>query len=82
MGRERGGKEQQQQFLIRDMDREMDKERMKEIQGEAAKKEPWGKLCKGNFQVFPLSHIRHDRSHQIDTGQMLLEEGFGMQFKN
>lgn len=39
-GRERGEKEQQQQFLIRGMEGEMDKERMKEMQGEAAKKEP------------------------------------------
>lgn len=35
-GRERGGKEQQQQFLIRDVEGEMGRERMKEIQGEAA----------------------------------------------
>jgi len=39
-GRERGGKEQQQQFLIRQMEGKMDEERMKEIQGEAATKDP------------------------------------------
>lgn len=39
-GRERGGREQQQQFLIRVMEGEMGKEGTKEIQREAAKKEP------------------------------------------
>lgn len=57
-----GGREQQQ-LLIRDMEGEMDKERMKKIQGEGAKKEPQGKLSKGNFQVFPLPCIRDDWSH-------------------
>lgn len=41
-GREggRGEGREQQQILIRDMKGEMDKERMKKIQGEGAKKEP------------------------------------------
>lgn len=34
-GSERGGKEQQQQFLIREVEGEMDKEKTKAIQGEA-----------------------------------------------
>lgn len=38
-GRERGGKEQQQ-FLVRGMEGELDAERKKEIQGETDRKEP------------------------------------------
>lgn len=35
-----GGGREQQQFLIRDMEGKMDKEMMKKIQGEGAKKKP------------------------------------------